>query len=197
MLLENAGLDGVGGDVPRSRPTLLLGAGDERVVHRLRDGLAPAGEGLGTVPHVVLAECAGAHREELHELAAVVLVRTLAGGRSEVEIAKHPRIDRDLIEHVVKVAERHLPPGQVLPVDVGRLQVDLAEVAGEMAVPEEGHALRERGRRAQHPIEPPADELLRLDRLLLRRVIRAGEGRGLGCFRFDETVDGLLEPVLY
>src|SRR5206468_12169455 len=90
-----------------------------------------------------------------------------------------------------------LPPGQVLPVDVGRLQIDLSEVACEMAVPEEGHALRERGRRAQHPIEPPADELLRLDRLLLRRVIRAGEGRRLGCFRFDETVDGLLEAVLY
>src|SRR6266480_851420 len=66
-----------------------------------------------------------------------------------------------------------------------------------MAVPEEGHAFRERRWRAQHPVEPPADEVLRLDRLVLCRVVRAGEDGRLRRFRLDQTVDGLLEPVLH
>src|SRR5439155_24414582 len=88
-------------------------------------------------------------------------------------------------------------PGQVLPVDEWALKVDLAEVAREMPVPEERHALREGCRRAQHPVEPPGDQVLRPDRLVLRRVVRTGEHRRLGGLCLDQTVDGVLEAVLY
>src|SRR5207249_8876272 len=83
LLDEDAGPDGVRGEVLRRLSALLLRAQHERVVHGLGYGLAPAGERLRAVSNVVLGEAADAHGEELHELAAVVLVRRAAGRCAE------------------------------------------------------------------------------------------------------------------
>src|SRR5207249_7480325 len=86
LLLEHAGLHGVRRDGARRLPALLLRALDERVVHGLRDRLAPARERLRAGADVVLGERTDAHREELHELAAVVLVRVLSSRRSQIQV---------------------------------------------------------------------------------------------------------------
>src|SRR5204862_8008648 len=99
----------------------------------------------------VLGVAANPDGEELHELSAVVLVRRPTGGGAEVEIPQHPRVDGDLVEEVAEAAERVLLPREVLPVDERDVEVDLAEVAREVAVPEEGHALGERRGRTEHP----------------------------------------------
>ena len=196
LRLEDARLRGVRLNARRRTP-LLLGAFGERVVHGLGERLAPAGERLCAAPDVVLGVAADPHGEELHELAAVVLVRRPTGGGAEVEIPQHPRVDRDLVEEVAEAAERVLPPREVLPVDERGLEVDLAEVAREVAVPEEGHALGERRGRTEHPVHPPGDEVLRIDRLVLTRLLGACESGRFGGRRLDEAVDGLLEPVLH
>src|SRR5207302_648517 len=100
---------------------------DLRVDHRLRVRLPPSGEALGCGLYVVLAERVRAHREELHQLARIVLVRALSGGRAEVEVAQHAWVDRDLLHHRAKVAEGVPTPREVLPVDERRLRRDLAE----------------------------------------------------------------------
>src|SRR2546423_484198 len=64
-------------------------------------------------------------------------------------------------------------------------------------MPEEGHPLREWRRRAEHPVDPPRDEVLRVDRLLLRRVVGAGENGRLGRGRLDKPIDGLPESVVH
>src|SRR5439155_2580154 len=62
LLLEHTGLHGVRRDVARRLPALLLRALDERVVHGLRDRLAPARERLRAGADVVLGERTDAHR---------------------------------------------------------------------------------------------------------------------------------------
>ena len=140
----------------------------------------------------LLGVVAGPHREELHELARVVFVGALAGRRRKVEVAQHRRICRDLHQHRSQVRQGHPPPGEVLPVHE-RVVGDLAVVAGEVAVPEQRHALRERCRRAEHVVEPPLLQLSDIESAAGRR--RGGEGSGLGRACLDQPVDSLVEPV--
>src|SRR5207245_8837894 len=97
LLDEEAGLDGVRGEVLRRLSALLLRTQHERVVHGLGHGLAPAGERLRAVSNVVLGEAADAHGEELHELAAVVLVRRASGRCAEIGVAQYPGVSRPLV----------------------------------------------------------------------------------------------------
>jgi len=136
------------------RQTLIVVPGANRVWWRQ----LPARERFRALPHIILGVVARPHREQLHELARVVLVRVLAGRRGEVEVAKHGRVGRHLQKHRAQVCHRHPAPGEVLPVDesvVGRFAV----VGREVAVPEERHPLGERRRRAEHVVEPPLLQL--------------------------------------
>ena len=159
---------------------------------RVRARQLPAGQRKGPLAHVLFGEGVGAHREELHELARIVLVGARCDRRREVEVTQHRRVGGDLHEHRAQVGHRHAPPGEVLPVHecvVGRLAV----VACEVAVPEERHALGERGRRAEHVVDPPLLELG--DRETTARSVCGREGRRFSRRRFDQPIDGLVESV--
>src|SRR5439155_25503368 len=87
--------------------------------------------------------------------------------------------------------ERVPPPGEVLPVEERVLIADLAEIGREMAVPEERHALAERRRARDHPVDPPLLERSHVERVLLARIVPTGEDRGLGELRLEKAVDRL------
>ena len=97
---------------------------------------------------------AGAEREELHQLARVVLVRRPLRVLGAREPEQHRRVLRDLAQHRVERPEREAAQELVL-VQHQLLRADAGERGREPVVPDEGHPLDERARRAHHPVEPP------------------------------------------
>src|SRR5439155_25341834 len=77
------------------------------------------------------------------------------------------------------------------PVDERRLRRDLAEVRGEVAVPEERHALAERRLRREHVVDPPLLQLRDRKALVHVRLVAARERWRLLDRRREEPVDGL------
>src|SRR5205823_14976628 len=88
-----------------------------------------------------------------------------------------------------------VPPGLVLPEEEWEPDADLAEVAREMAVPEERHPLRERRRRAEQVVEPPLLQGPDVDRAGAAGVVSSGKRRRLGGGRLQQPADGLLVAV--
>ena len=105
-----------------------------------RDG--PAGEGPGALEHVLLGVVAHAHREELQELPAPVLVGLVLVVLVVVQPENHGRVLGQLDQQFPVVAHA------VLAEHVYLLQhlvavVHLGVAGGEDVVPEEGHLLLE------------------------------------------------------
>ena len=140
---------------------------------------------------------AGAEREQLHQLAGVVLVRRPLGVLRAGEPQQHRRVLRDLAEHRVERAEREAAQQLVL-VQHQLLRADAVERGREPVVPDEGHPLDERAGRPHHPVEPPevvvAPGVARSEPAALV-VARLGADELLAT-RPGERVDGVLEPEL-
>jgi hypothetical protein len=119
----------------------------EAVVGPLR---LEAGHGAGGLADVILA-VALPQREQLHQLARVVLVRRLLVGVGEREEQQHGRVDRDVAQQLGERAERAPPEQRVLAHHQRRVLVGDREVV----VPEQGHLLHQGPRGADHPVQPP------------------------------------------
>ena len=129
----------------------------------------PACERAGLCADVLLGVPAvGTEREELHQLARVVLVRRPAGVLVAREPDEHRRVVRDVGEQLVEAPECAAAEELVLAEHQGRL-ADAVVRGREPVVPDERHALDERGAGAHHPVEPPevvvAPLLARLERI--------------------------------
>ena len=120
------------------------------------DGLGecPARERAGRVLDVQLGVAADAHREELQQLASVVLVRLAAHVLVVVQPVDHGRVARELQEDRAHVG--HADPAEHLhlAVECGDV-LALEEGRGEYVVPEEGHLLLERPACDRHTVHPP------------------------------------------
>jgi hypothetical protein len=162
--------------LPREAPALaedLLGPGvvTLRVVADALEAVVvpvrlEAGHGAGGLADVGLA-VALAQREQLHQLARVVLVRRLLVGVGEREEQQHRRVDRDVAQQLGERAERAAPEQRVLAHHQRRVLV----VDREVVVPEQGHLLHQGPRGADHPVQPPqavvAPLVVRVQRLSL------------------------------
>ena len=122
---------------------------------------------------------ADADREQLHDLAAEVLLRTRRRVALAVEPDQHRGILRDLDEQVAKVAEGVLAEHLDLPEGsaqrTGRIchhlgclcragiGVQLAVGGGEVVVPEERHLLLQWTARMDHPEQPALARVVDVD----------------------------------
>ena len=122
---------------------------------RVRPIGAPARERAGELPHVGLRVGAAvrAEREQLHQLARVVLVDRAAAVVEAVEEDEHRPVDRDRARHRAEGAEA------VRPEDVRLLEHHLVGADGVVArrppvVEDEREPLDELVARADHAVEP-------------------------------------------
>ena len=129
---------------------------DKRRDHSFVHPSAPPGQRTRVLAHVRLRVRAaiGAEREELHHLAAVVLVRGALDVLVAVQPDEHRGVGGDPLQKGAKRAECIRAKKLVL-VQHQLLGAD-AEIGGRKpAVPDQRHPLDERGRRAHHAVEPP------------------------------------------
>ena len=96
----------------------------------------------------------GAEREQLHHLAAVVLVRRLLGVFGAVQPLQHRRVDGDRLEEVEEGAEAGRAE-EVRLVDHLLLAGDVGVGGGEPVVEDQRHPLDQRLVRAHHAVEEP------------------------------------------
>ena len=144
------------------------------------------GEREGELAHVLLGVRAavGAEREQLHQLARVVLVRAPARVLVEVEPHDHRRVLRHVVHELVEGAEG-VPAEELVLGEHQRLLAHPVVRRGKPVVPDQCHPLHEWLVRAHHPVEEPevvvAPEVGRRDRVaVLVRRVGAGEGRPAG-----------------
>ncbi len=115
----------------------------------------PASQGPRLLAHVALAVAVPlAEREQLHQLAAVVLVRRVLRVVDAGEPHEHRRVGGDREQELAEVAERETPQEPVLR-HHQLLRADTRVRRGEPVVPVERHPLDQRPARAHHPVEPP------------------------------------------
>ena len=153
---------------------------------------APAGQRLGGLADVGLGvgPAVGAEREQLHDLAGVVLVRRALAVVDAVEEREHRRVDGDVAQQVGERAERRAAEERVL----AEHQVDLhrVAVAREPVVPDQRHALDQRLVAADHAVQPPevvvAVEVVGLQRAAVAVLRRGADERRLAD-RMDELGD--------
>ena len=159
----------------------------------------PAGQRARLLAHVALGVGAavGAEREQLHHLAAVVLVRRAFLVLQAVQPFEHRGVRRDVAQQVVERAERVLAEQLVL-LEHQLLAADAVVGRREPVVPDERHPLDERAARAHHAVEPPgvivAPRRVRRQRMALV-VVRLRADEPLEA-RVDEGVHGAGEPEL-
>ena len=140
-------------EVPRYAPVgpVRVPLGAQHHVLGVADG--PAGEGAGALLDVLFRIAAHAHREELQQLAAEVLVDRLAMVVVVVEPHDHRRVPRQLDQESPEVAEP--VPAEHLDLVRQHLAVnDLRVARGEDAVPEERRLLSEGRPGGDHPVQP-------------------------------------------
>ena len=113
------------------------------------------GQRAGLLAHVAL-RVAGAvtEREQLHQLAGVVLVRRALLALEAVEVEQHRRVLGDARHEAGERAEPRAPEHVVLA-DHQPLRADGLVRGREPVVPDERHPLGQRPARAHHPVEPP------------------------------------------
>ena len=105
--------------------------------------------------HVVLGVAAvGAEREQLHHLAAVVLVGAVLVVLRARQPQQHRRVARHLHQQVVEVAQRPRAHHPVLAEHERRGRA--VDGGGKPAVPDERHALHELMVGPDHAVQPPA-----------------------------------------
>jgi hypothetical protein len=85
-----------------------------RELHPRRRRQPPAGEGPRRLPHILLGVVAHPHREQLHQLPRVVLIRVGRRGLNGVEIDHHGRVAADGPKQVVIPRQRHAPEQLIL-----------------------------------------------------------------------------------
>ena len=117
------------------------------------DVVGPAGEGARRLTHVALGVVAHAHREELEQLAAEVLVRVRLHVLAVVEIHQHGRVFENAHQQVAQPSRGAGPQHLVLP-QHHPVVAHLGVAGGEVAVPEERELLLERPRRGEHAGRP-------------------------------------------
>ena len=123
----------------------------------------------------VLLRVALAEREQLHQLARVVLVGLLLRRVGERQEQQHRRVLRDVGQQAAEAAQRVAAQHLVLR----ELQRPVLVERREVVVPEERHLLDERARRADHLVQPPQHVMAVLvDRVQrLAAEVRLGEAR--------------------
>ena len=173
------------------------------VERRVEGGVAllvdgPAGEGARRLADVALGVAAVVpEREELHELAAVVLVRLALVVGVAVEPDEHRGVDGDRLAERPEVAGGLAAQQPVLADHQPRLaHLDVA--GGEVAVPVEGQLLLERVLGRRHALQPPA--LIRLQGGRVVGIVRRGDllegqhlevvGTAVGSGEAEQVVDG-------
>ena len=143
-----------------------------------------SGQGPGLLAHVPLGVAgAVAQREELHQLAGVVLVGRALLALQAVEVQQHRRVLGDARHEPGKEPSPRAPEHVVLA-DHQALRTDGLVRRREPVVPDERHPLRQRTARPHHPVEPPqvvVAELVEREqppavdlRRLTDQVVRAG-----------------------
>ena len=161
--------------------------------------VAPARERASLLADVSLgvAPAVGADREELHQLAPVVLVGRVLGVVRAREPEQHRRVARDLREERRERPER-VGPEEVVLADHQPRRPDPVAGGREPVVPDERHPLSERPARAHHPVEPPelvvAPGVVRGERMAVV-VVRLRAPEALAA-RVGQLVDGAFEPQL-
>ena len=151
----------------------------------------PAGQRAGLLADVALrVAVVGAEREELHQLAGVVLVRSALHRVEAVQVEQHRRVDRHAHGKTLERAEPDLAEEVVL-LEHDALVADGLVRGREPVVPDEGHPLDQRLRGAHHAVEPPemvvAEGVLRRDPVSVHRRRLADEP--VDPVRVDERVD--------
>jgi hypothetical protein len=139
--------------------------------------------------HVLLAVVADAEREQLHDLAPEVLLRTLARVRAPVEPDQHRRVLGNLDQQIAEAAEGELAEQfdlalwtrQFAGLQGHHLRTlhpahrtrQLAVRGGEVVVPEQRHLLLQRALRVHHAEQPALpcvlDVRVRRERAAARR----------------------------
>ena len=127
----------------------------------------PAGERARRLADVLLGVVADAEREQLHQLARVVLVGVRFDVDVVVEVAQHRRILRHVQREIAHVAQRVLAEELVLHEQLLRRRL-LLRRAREVPVPEQRHLLLQRRGRRDHAPQPP---LLHRDQVLAARAV--------------------------
>ena len=111
-----------------------------------------AGQGAGGLAYVALGVAAGdAEREELHQLARVVLVGVALVGVHEREEGLHRGVGRHRAQQLGERAQRLVAQLDVL----GQHQRGVLVARGEVVVPEERELLLQRALAADHLVQPP------------------------------------------
>ena len=164
----------------------------------LRPVVPEAGERARLLADVVLGVAAAvAEREELHHLAAVVLVRRVLRVVAPVEPEEHRRVGGHAEQEVVERAEA-LVPEEIVLLEHQPLRADAVVRGREPVVPDERHPLDERPGGADHPVEPPevvvAPGVVRRERVSLLVVRRVPDE--LLATGIRQRVDGAVEPEL-
>ena len=159
---------------------------------------APAGERAGLLADVVLGvAAAGAEREELHQLARVVLVGGPLRVLDPVQPEEHGGVLRDREQELLEGAERAPAEERVL-VEHELLRADPGVRGREPVVPDERHPLDQLPVRPDHAVEPP--EVVVPPRVLRRERVAVVVGRRGADEprprRIQEVVDGLPEALL-
>ena len=179
---------------------LVVAVGEEAEV-RLADPVSPvavpAGEGPRLLAHVTFGVAAArAEGEQLHQLAAVVLVRRVLRVLDAREEDQHRRVVGDVEQEVAERAERAAAEELVL-LQHQPLGPNLAVRGREPVVPDERHPLDERPARPHHPVEPPEVVVAPgvggrepVSLVVARRVADELLGTGM-----RERVDGGVEPL--
>ena len=172
----------------------IVPAGDEPEV--------PAGEHARRGIHVLLVVVADAEREQLHDLAAEVLLRALTRVHASVEPDQHRRVLRDFNQELGEAAERVLAKELQLTLGPGKLAgdighhlralhgadraVDLAVRRREVVVPEQRHLFLQRSLRVHHSEQPT-----------LPRVFDDGVRLEPAGTIEDRDVRGVSDPTVY
>ena len=155
-----------------------------------------AGQRAGLLAHVALRVAgAVAEREQLHQLAGVVLVRRALLALEPVQVEEHRRV----LGHARDEPRERAEPGaaeHVVLADHQALRADGLVRGREPVVPDERHPLGQRSARAHHPVEPPEvvvpelverEEAVPVDlRRLPDEVVRSGR---------EQMGDGAVEPA--
>ena len=147
----------------------------------VEDVVGPAGEGARGLADVVLGVVPHAHREQLEQLAAEVLVGMRLDVLAVVEKDEHRRILEDPDQQIRQPARRVGAQHQIL-LQHHPVVADLVLSGREVPVPEQRQLLFERTRRREHAVRPPQAEPLRFDLVRVEAV--------------EELVDDRLESPL-
>ena len=151
---------------------------------------APAGEGAGRRLDVGFAIVAFAQGEELEQLAGEIFVGLPRHRSPAVEIDQHGGIAGDRLQER-RIVSQGLTPKQRVLSEQRRRVAHLHERRGEMAMPEQGHALDQRLVGRNHLLDPPVLELsaLLLDRPDDTQIFAVDPFLALGLRRSLATLD--------